>query len=128
MNAATFATDSIVSSPLRPSTKPTYLNSRFGASRQAAKSPLAHLEEMIESLPAVELPVTSTMRLLEVSCGLTLEQVEQLVASAPAPAASTPTAPDKKRVARCNFSNRLGEFICTLLLTGGVVASLIALS
>jgi len=124
MHTAPLPTDPVVSSRLRTFAKPTYLNSRFGASRQGAKSPIAQLEEMMALSPAIDFPVTPTMRLLEVSCGLPSGEVERLLASPSS--ASSPTVAE--RVAQSSFYQRFGAIVWTLFLTGGVVASLIALS
>jgi hypothetical protein len=79
---------------------------------------------MMTISPGADLPVTSTMRLLEVSCGLTQDEVERLLASAPS--ASSPMATEP--VAKSSFYQRFGAIVWTLFLTGSVAGFLIALS
>jgi hypothetical protein len=123
MNSEPLATDTLVSPRLRSSARSTYLNSRLGSSRQTPISTIAQLEEMM-TVTSAELPVTSTMRLLEVSCGLSHDEIERLLVSPPLPSAPTVSEP----AAQAGFFRRVGAIVLTLCLAGGAAAFLIAVS
>src|SRR4051812_45158021 len=115
MNTAPLSTERLDAPVAQTSVKPVYLNSRFGARRPASKSAVGLLNEMMATPTTGELPVTSTLRLLEVSCGLKPDDVERLLIANP----GTSSSPVAEPVPRRSFYDRFAAIGWTLLLTLG---------